>query len=208
MTFLYTASEAIKPIKYMLELKKQIIKTFGFSENEFSDIETFFQPKKIEKGEYFLKEGHYVKQMGFVEKGILREFLYVNDKEVTKWFSTSGYFAVDLSGFLFDQKSKVNYQAITTVELLTISKENYNNISRKLARWDKLERMFIAKCFSVLEDRIVSHLALNAEERYNQLHAFNPQLFKEVPLKQLASMLGMTAETLSRIRLKQKNTSS
>lgn len=192
----------------MSELKKHIIQTFGFTESEFQQIKDFFKPKAILKGDYFLREGHYVKQMGFVEKGILREFLYVNEKEVTKWFSTSGYFAVDLSGFLFEQKSKVTYQAMTDVELLTISKEDYNKISTRVPRWDKLEKMFLAKCFTVLENRVVSHLALNAEERYNQLFAFNPTLFNEVPLNQIASMLGMTAETLSRIRKKQTKMTS
>lgn len=187
----------------MSELKKHIIQTFGFTESEFQQIKDFFKPKVILEGDYFLKEGEYVKQMGFVEKGILREFLYVNDKEVTKWFSTNGYFAVDLSGFLFDRKSKVYYQATTDVELLTISKENYSKISTRVPRWDKLEKMFLAKCFTILENRVVSHLAFNAEERYNQLFAYNPALFNEVPLNQIASMLGMTAETLSRIRKKQ-----
>jgi len=192
----------------MSELKKHIIQTFGFTEIEFQQVKDFFRVKIILEGDYFLKEGQYVKQMGFVEKGILREFLYVNDKEITKWFSTSGYFAVDLSGFLFEQKSKVNYQAMTDVELLVISKEDYNKISARVPRWDKLEKMFLAKCFTVLENRVVSHLALNAEERYNQLFAFNPTLFNEVPLNQIASMLGMTAETLSRIRKKQTNYTS
>ncbi|NRB65536.1 MAG: cyclic nucleotide-binding domain-containing protein, partial [Saprospiraceae bacterium] len=153
----------------MSELKNHIIQTFGFTESEFQEIKDFFKSKVISEEDYFLKEGQYVKQMGFVEKGILREFLYVNDKEITKWFSTSGYFAVDLSGFLFDQKSKVSYQAMTDVELLAISKEDYNKISTRVPRWDKLEKMFLAKCFSVLESRVVSHLALTAEERYNQL---------------------------------------
>jgi len=192
----------------MSELKKHIIQTFGFTESEFQQINDFFEPKVILEGEYFSKEGQYVRQLGFVETGILREFLSVNEKEVTKWFSTSGYFAVDLSSFLFDQKSKVSYQAITEVELLTISKENYNKISTRVPRWDRLEKMFLAKCFAVLENRVVSHLALNAEERYNQLFAFNPTLFNEVPLNQIASMLGMTAETLSRIRKKQTKPTS
>jgi len=192
----------------MSELKKHIIETFGFTKSEFENIQDFFQPMNIKKGEFFLKEGQYVKQLGFVEKGILREFLYVNEKKVTKWFSTSGYFAVDLSGFLFDQKSKVNYQAITEVELLILSKDNYDKISDKITRWDKLEKMFLAKCFSVLENRVISHLALNAEERYNQLFAFNPQIFNEAPLNQIASMLGMSAETLSRIRKKQTKMNS
>ena len=192
----------------MSELKKHIIETFGFTESEFQEIKDFFQPQKIKKGDYFLKEGQYVRQMGFVESGILREFLYVNEKEVTKWFSTSGYFAVDLSGFLFDQKSKVSYQAVSDVEILAISKENYSKISERVSRWDKLEKMFLAKCFTVLENRVVSHLALSAEERYNQCFIFNPTLFNEAPLNQIASMLGMSAETLSRIRKQQTKQTS
>lgn len=192
----------------MSELKKYIIETFGFTEIEFGTITEFFKPMEINKGDYFLKEGQYVQQLGFVEKGILREYLTVNHKEVTKWCSTSGSFAVDLSAFIFDEASKVNYQAVTDVELLTITKENYNRISSKITRWHNLEKMFLAKCFNVLEQRVISHLALNAEERYNQLFAFNPQIFNEVPLNQLASMLGMTAETMSRIRKKQAKSTS
>ena len=180
-----------------------IVETFGLTENEFLSIKDFFQKKVISKGDYFLKEGQYVRQMGFVEKGILREYLYVKDKDVTKWFSTPGYFAVDLSGFLFNQKAKVNYQAITDVEFLTISKDNYNNISSLVKRWDHLEKLFLARCFSVLENRVVSHLSLSAEERYHQFFKINPQLFNQVPLHQIASMLGMSAETFSRIRSKQ-----
>jgi CRP-like cAMP-binding protein len=140
--------------------------------------------------------------LGFVENGILREFLYENDKEITKWFSTSGYFAVDLTAFIYGQKSKVNFQALTDIKLLILSKENYDAIGEKIPRWDKLEKRFLTSCFSVVEDRIISHLSMNAEERYIQLFESQPQLFNQVPLNHLASMLGMTPETLSRIRNK------
>ena len=65
-----------------------------------------------------------------------------------------------------------------------------------------LDSHFIARCFTVLEDRVVQHLALSAEERYAQLWNFNKELFNQVPLHYLASMLGMTPETFSRIRKK------
>lgn len=192
----------------MSELKTQIIETFGFDENEFKNIEDFFHPHDIKKGEYFLKQGQPVRKMGFVENGILREFLYVNGEEITKWFSTSGYFAVDLSGFLDHEASKVNYQALTDTKLLTISKADYDKIGDKVPQWDKLEKMFLIKCFSVLENRVISHLSMNAEERYKQLFDFNPMLFNQVPLIYIASMLGMTPETLSRIRHKISNSNS
>jgi len=184
----------------MSTLKNNIIETFGFSENEFESIKDFFEPLEIKKGEYFLEQGKYVRKLGFVERGILREFLVVNGKEVTKWFSTSGYFAVDLSGFLKKRKSRVSYQALNDTSLFTISREDYAKIGNTIPKWDKLEKLFLIKCFSILEDRVISHLSMNAEERFNQLFDFQPMLFNQVPLKYLASMLRMTPETLSRIR--------
>lgn len=186
----------------MSELKKHIIDTFGFSEKEFEDIQDYFKPLEIKKDDFFLEEGRYSKQLGFVESGILREFLLFNDKEVTKWFSTSGYFAVDLTSFIHNQKAKVSYQALVDTKLMVISKEDYDKIGGKVPKWDKLEKMFLIKCFSVLENRVISHLSMDAEERYKQLFDFQPLLFNQVPLIYIASMLGMSPETLSRIRNK------
>lgn len=192
----------------MSELKKHITDTFGFSETEFENIQDLFKPLVIEKGDYFLKQGQYSRRLGFVETGILREFLYVNDKEVTKWFSTSGYFAVDLSSFMHNQKSNVSYQALADTKLLIITKKDYDKIGDTVPAWDKLEKMFLTKCFSVLESRVISHLSMNAEERYKQLFNFQPMLFNQVPLNYIASMLGMSPETLSRVRNKLSTSAS
>jgi CRP-like cAMP-binding protein len=86
--------------------------------------------------------------------------------------------------------------------LYVIDRTQYRNIKEVIPGWVELEKLFLAKCFTVLEDRIVTHLAMTAEERYQQLLQFNSQLFNEVPLQYLASMLGMTPETLSRLRKK------
>ncbi len=192
----------------MPRLKESIIETFGFSEEEYEKIQDFFKPMGVKKGEFFLKQGQNVRHLGFVERGILREFLFVDGEEITKWFSTKGYFAVDLSGFLRDEKSKVNYQALCDTTLMTISKEEYDQLGSAIPEWHKLEKMFLTKCFTVLENRLISHLSMNAEERYKQLFDFQPMLFNEVPLKYLASMLGMTPETLSRIRNKLSQSTS
>ena len=186
----------------MQELTHYISSYFGFTEDEFSNINAFFTQKELEKGEYFLREGQYCQEMGFVRSGILREYLHTNDLEITKWFSTPGFFAVDLSSFLFNTKARVNYQALTQVELLVISKEYCKMRGKGIPRWNEIEKLFLAKCFTTLEDRIISHISMTAEERYMRLMKFNPGLVNEVPLHQIASMLGMKAETLSRIRKK------
>jgi CRP-like cAMP-binding protein len=165
-------------------------------------ISLFFKLVTLKKGEYFLKTGRHSERLGFVKNGIIREFVFIDDKEVTKWISTKGYFVVDLSSFVFQQTARWNIQALTDCELYIIDTKDYQRIRQVIPRWTELEKLFIAKCFTVLEDRVLQHLSMTAEERYNQLFNFNKELFNQVPLQYLASMLGMTPETLSRLRKK------
>lgn len=186
----------------MTELEKYIQTFFGVSNEHLAQISAFFRPMTLKKGEYFLKSGHYSDRLGFVQSGIVREFVEIDNREVTKWISTKGYFVVDLSSFVFKQQARWNIQALTDCELYVIDKNDYQKINDVLPQWAILEKLFIAKCFTVLEDRVLQHLALSAEERYQQLFNYNKELFNQVPLQYLASMLGMTPETFSRIRKK------
>lgn len=127
-------------------------------------------------------------------------FFETEDKEVTQWISTKGYFVTDLSGFIFNQPARWTIQALTDVEIYTIRKSEYEKIKTIIPRWPELERLFIVRCFTTLEDRIFSHLSMTAEERYHFFFENNKELFNQVPLQYIASMLGMRPETFSRIR--------
>lgn len=186
----------------MTELEKYIATYFGVDTEDLGKISSYFKPVTLKKGEYFLKTGKQSDRLGFVQSGIVREFIKLDDREITKWISTSGYFAVDLSSFIFHQPARWNIQAISECDLYVIDQKDYRQIGKVVAGWAAMEKLFIAKCFTVLEDRIVTHLSMTAEERYQRLFEFNSELFNRVPLQYLASMLGMTPETLSRLRKK------
>ncbi len=190
------------------ELEKYIQSSFGVTRTELQSIGSFFQPVALKKNDYYLKAGHYSDRLGFVQSGIVREFLDSNQQETTKWLITKGYFMVDLSGFLFDKPARVNLQALTDCEVYAISKADYTRIGQVVPRWPEIEKFFLARCFTVLEDRIITHLSMSAEERYAQFFQFAPDLFNQVPLQYLASLLGMTPETFSRIRKKQSGRTS
>ena len=184
----------------MTELENYIHTFFGVQQNDVSQIVTFFKPVQLKKGDYFLKTGMSANKLAFVQSGMLREFVEIEGKEITKWITSKGYFVVDLGSFVFGQSARWNIQALTDCELYIIDFVDYQNISQVIPKWLELEKMFITKCFSILEDRVLQHLSLSAEERYNQLFEFNKELFNIVPLQYLASMLGIAPETLSRLR--------
>jgi len=130
----------------MTELEKYIHTYFGVDAEHIAQISAFFRPMTLKKGDYFLKAGHYSDRLGFVQSGIVREFVEMEDKEVTKWISTKGYFVVDLSSFVFKQKARWNIQALSDCELFVIDSINYQKINELVPQWVVLEKLFIAKC--------------------------------------------------------------
>lgn len=192
----------------MTELERYIQTYFGIGEADLSTISTFFKPFQLRKGDFFLKPGRPCERLAFVQQGYVREYVPAGDKEVTKWISAKGHFVADFSGFVFQQPGRWYIQAITDSELYGIDQADYRRIGALVPGWAQLEKLFIARCFSVLEERVVSLLALSAEERFAQLFDNNKKLFNEVPLQYLASMMGMSPETLSRLRKKQATGSS
>lgn len=186
------------------ELENYIKTYFGVVQSdELQKINDFFVLKTIAKGEYLLKEGNICNSMDFVQSGALRMYAQVEEKEVTQWISTKGYFALDLASFMFQSNSRWSIQAIEDTVVYSIHKENYNKIAQVVPLWPELEKLFLVKCFTMLEDRVFKHLSLKAEDRYELFFEQNPELFNQVPLQYIASMLGMSAETFSRIRNKQ-----
>ncbi len=188
----------------MSELEKYISTYFGvINPNELTLLSNLFTPQKVARNEYLLHTGEACNFLSFIQKGIIRVYVITEDgKEVTQWISTEGYFMTDLSSLVFNTPARWNIQALVDTELYTINKKAYLEIGKIIPQWHELEKLFIARCFTILEDRIFSHLSMSAEERYHFFFEHNRELFNQVPLQYIASMLGMSAETFSRIRKK------
>lgn len=187
----------------MNELEQNIKNYFGvIQQDDLTKISSLFKLAAIKKGDYYLKTGSMSENLSFIRSGYLRIYTTTEDKEVTQWIATRGYFVTDLSSLLFGNPARWTIQALADCELYTINREDYNKIGKLVPQWHILEKLFIGKCFTILEDRIFSHLSMTAEERYDYFFENNKDLFNKVPLQYIASMLGMTPETFSRIRKK------
>ncbi len=188
----------------MTELEQYIKSYFGVvATDDLNTIVSLFKLTTIKKGDFLLNTGKRCDKLSFVQSGLLRMFVSTDDKEVTQWISTKGYFCADLSSFVFETSSRLSIQALVDTEISTISKDDYKLIGELVPKWNEFEKLFIIRCFIILEERIFSHLSMTAEERYEYFLENNRELFNQVHLKYIASMLGMTPETFSRIRKKQ-----
>ncbi len=185
----------------MTELEHHIRSYFGvIQQSDLNTISSLFKPTSLPKGEYFLKTGQTCNKLSFIQSGLVRVYTQTEDKEVTQWISTPGQFLTDLSRLLFNSPARWTIQTLTDAELYTIHRDDYERIGKLVPQWHELEKLFVAKCFTMLEDRIFSHLSMSASERYDFFFEHNKELFNQVPLQYIASMLGMTPETFSRIR--------
>lgn len=188
----------------MKEIEQYVQTYFGIQGSGLEKVSNSFSPASIKKNEFIIKEGQYGVSLSFVKEGIFRMFALDKNgnKEVTQWIATKGMFLTDLSSLIFNAPSRWNIQALTDCEIYTISKENYLNINEHVPNWMELEKLFIAKCFVTLENRVFNQISMTAEEKYIDLLDQNPDILNIVPLQYIASMLGMTPETFSRVRKK------
>jgi CRP-like cAMP-binding protein len=175
---------------------------FGIDANDVEKAAALFKLEALPKGEFFLKAGRFSEKLSFIETGIIRMYGISRDKEITQWIACGGSFVVDLHSFIFQIESRWHMQALSECRLYSIYRKDYDHLKKTIDNWVELEKRFITRCFAFMEDRIFSHLSMTAEERYNQLFSQQPELFNQVQQQYLATMLGITPETLSRLRKK------
>jgi len=181
-------------------LKDCISSQITINETSLDNIISNFKPLKLSKGEYFLKAGKSCNQMAFIASGYLRMYDLVDGKEITFWIGSEGKFITSLSSFVFETSNIWNIQAITDCELYIINRKDHFVLSRQEPKWLEFDNKLLAYSFALLEKSMFSQLHTTAKQRYDNLLNEDPDLFKNVPLQYIASMIGITPESLSRLR--------
>ena len=179
---------------------EQLRDYFPLPADEFHQLVSRFSPLRLRAGEAFLRQGGYHPRMAFVHSGYLRVHAEVNGREVTQWIISPRGLVTDLAALIYRQPARFTITALTDCELASISATAYHDLVRTLPGWLAAERSFLVHCFVTLEHRVLSFLSMTARQRHDAFFAEYPELFNAVPLQYLASLLGLTPETLRRIR--------
>ena len=160
--------------------------------------------KKVElaKGELLATEGKVCQHVYFLEKGCLRGYYNLDGKEVTYWFAFENNFVTSFFSFITRKPGIESIQVLEDCTLWAISYEDLQKLYDKHSDIERLGRIMHERYYVMLEERFVSNHFKEAKERYDNLMTNAPHILQRVPLGHVASYLGITQETLSRIRNK------
>ena len=160
-----------------------------------------FQPKKLRKKQYFLQEGDVCKYVGFIIKGAMRQYS-VDDKGVEHivHLYIENYWASDRESAVMLTPSKYNIDAWEDTELLIVTVADMLGLIEKVPSFGQMTRLMDQRSFIVSQRRLNSTISNTAEKRYEEFAENHPQFIQRFPQHLIASFLGITKETLSRIR--------
>jgi len=160
-----------------------------------------FEARKIVRNEYLLKEGAVCNESHFIEEGIIRSYTYdLEGNDVTTAFYSKKMHTSDLLSFFKRIPSKEYIQALTNCETWYITYEDMQENFHTIPEFREFGRLNIINHYGTLKQRMLSMLQETAEQRYVNLINSNPEVIQNVPLKYIASFLGITDTSLSRIR--------
>lgn len=178
-----------------------LISFVPFTHDELKDILASFKKESVPKNQILVREGEVCKTLYFVEKGMGRSY-YLNEggKEITQWFFGVGKFMSSVDSF-FQQTASLYYlEVLEDSVLYTVSKEEIDRLFEKYPKMEKLGRLVATEMLTKVVNKLNALQFQTARERYDYMLTEFPDIAYRVPLGHIASYLGMTQETLSRIR--------
>lgn len=184
----------------MDKLIQNISKNQVLTPELIADIKESFSSKSFPKNEILLRENQYCRRLYFLESGTVRTYYFAKDKDVSSWFYKEGQFFASWASFYSQQPS---YETIETLEECTVYFIDYYSFNQLLDKHPQFERFgrILAQDLTVFIDQFSKgYMFLSAKEKYDLLLTIFPDITQRVNLGHIASFLGISQETLSRIR--------
>jgi len=193
----------VEAIAYLYRMEEMIhfILQFGdFNEQQMAIIRSSVQERTIRKGAYFSEATKVPREVGFVVEGVMRGYYYDHKgKEITRCFIAESNLVADYVNFEANVASLEYLQACTDCRLMIFPKKNWEDLSGKIPGWDHAKNKMVQQCM-YLKSRKYPVASQDATTRYLEFLDNYPTLANRVALSYIASYLGVTQQSLSRIR--------
>lgn len=178
----------------------------GVTDEELKLLQNVAIEKRLRKRQYLLQEGDVSHYNSFIVKGCLR--LYRVGKDGTEYilkFGIENWWMSDYESFNSGFPSKSNIDALEDCELILIKKDDFDHLFNTIPNLKNLRAKLDNRSFDASQNRILSNISDTAEEKYSNFMQSYPDIYNRVPLHMIASFLGLSRETLTRIRQKYTN---
>lgn len=185
----------------MSNIQNYLANVFEVPAEKLSFCSIQYESRKINKHEFLLQQGEVCHHTFFVEKGLLRMYsIDKNGKEHIIQFAPENWLIGDRSSLYFNEKSNYYIEAVEDSEVLFLKPDFFSKLLEEFPNSIERNDLIIQKHVKSLQDRINSLLGETAEERYMKFTKMYPDLLLRVPQWMIASYLGITPESLSRVR--------
>jgi len=182
-------------------LRQHIENRTHLTEDEFDIVKNYFVPRKLRKKQFLLNEGEVCRYIGFVNSGCMREYtIDSRGNEHIIQFAIEDWWVSDLNSFLSGEPAEYNIDALQDSEILLLEKSARDKLLDECPKMERFFRILIESNHVANHRRITDSLSTSAEEKYLKFIKTYPKLFELVSQNQIASYLGITPQSLSRIR--------
>lgn len=185
-------------------MDKTIINTFkqitGFTDSELDVILQYFKEKNYKKKTVIIETGEVADEVFFVVKGCIRLYCWKDGQELSTYFFTENMFAGTYDSFISRKPTLIAMETLEDTTVLALSHQSLETLFEVFPKMNEFIRKSIEQRFVVLHELFTSYLLNSPEERYVKLLCENPDLLNRIPQHLIASFLGVTPVSLSRIR--------
>lgn len=183
-----------------MEISQLLTEIYPLPSTAITKLCTYIKEVSYEKGHILLKADKVEKKTFFIKKGVVRAFARPGENDITFWFGEEGETILSMKSYVENEKGYENVELLENCDLYEVNNEDLQELYHNdihIANWGrKLAEQELLK----IEKRIISRELQSAKQRYDELLTNRPSLLQRVPLKFIASYLGITQVSLSRIR--------
>jgi CRP-like cAMP-binding protein len=188
-----------------IQLKEYINRFIDIKDEDWNLLVPSLNERVLVKNELFSKEGRAAREIGFLLEGDMRHYYIFDGEEKTTYFYFENNFVADYISCITGKPAQLNIQALTYCRLLVFPYEDLKSLFQKNHSWERFGRLIAEYLAIGLEERMAGLLMLSPEERYrNLVESHRIKILERIPQQYIASYLGITPVSLSRIRARKK----